>query len=878
MKPADPLTADLENKTQAFLTLVEEERSPIKSSLSDVPTLKNAYSDLRNIARALDQYARINRSLRYIGLMGTFSSGKSSVINSLIGKDVRAADLPPIDDEITILTHPTNRDALLGAHSRGLLKVTTQPVDADLLLNCFLVDTPGSGDPEIREGMVKDFLPICDLILYTFSATSALSIPDLSILTTIQDQLDFVPIRFVISRSDEFRRDRQALLSKDNVDQSRLDQFLANLIGRIRTQAPRLDLSPGHFFFVDNHTKFGIDELKSHILLELESDVQLHSKKIAYFRREVAAQKAVFESYLSTLIEDVSQLEYKAKLNKENYENNVVLSFQSINDFWRPREGAQTTRIAAFAKMRDAWDSNQSKQLPDFGARWTSSPNLHQLIEQKSSEFSQDLRRQLLTTGSTELLRLKETYDVKLADLIKEGGKIVAPSLPPTYRTQIADILAPSVYRSLKSALELTRNDLLNDLRDSLQVDRVEFESLFEHAKRSDLSNKDNEYYRDFEAVIRNNLREFLPIVTLFKSAVTSTQARNLISRTGLGERLDVLDNVDVDVLAANYQADLFLEKVFATRRARHDVLSRSTSALLERKDLVESKLNEVRVRIMEEGRAASDLVELSTLEVEADQFLHPLADRLITILEKEISSVCDIWNQALEQLHHSFVADVDTNRSQLFRGWIQRFSGIFGIATFLGAIAVGGLFATGLQNQIGWAWTIISGALTTATVSVLAWGWRKLSISEAVFPKTRFRIAKEIIEKTVPRLEPTSIEQSTDLDHAVSAAKEEFTSALLGFLTKDRDRHLSRYGSIAEEERTLIADESKFVTSYLRDWNDLANGVNDWYHPDEFKKNLISEAAVAIKQRAIEPALRLFAERLTEVRNFSERLQALSI
>jgi predicted GTPase len=260
----DPLTADLEKKTQVLLSLVEEEQSPIKSSLSDVPQLKEAYGELRNLARALDQYARTNRGLRYIGLMGTFSSGKSSIINSLIGHDVRPADLPPIDDEITILTHPTNRDALMGAHSRGLLKVTTQPVEAELLRGCFLVDTPGSGDPEVREGMVKDFLPICDLILYTFSATNALSVSDLSILRTVQEQLDFVPIRFVITRSDEFKKDRHSAIAKDNIDQPRIDQFLANLIGRIRSQAPKLDLSPANFFFVDNITKFGIAELGIH--------------------------------------------------------------------------------------------------------------------------------------------------------------------------------------------------------------------------------------------------------------------------------------------------------------------------------------------------------------------------------------------------------------------------------------------------------------------------------------------------------------------------------------------------------------------------------------------------------------------------------------
>jgi hypothetical protein len=48
----DPLTIDLEKKTRNFLSLVEEQQSPIKSSLSDVPTLKDAYGELRNLARS----------------------------------------------------------------------------------------------------------------------------------------------------------------------------------------------------------------------------------------------------------------------------------------------------------------------------------------------------------------------------------------------------------------------------------------------------------------------------------------------------------------------------------------------------------------------------------------------------------------------------------------------------------------------------------------------------------------------------------------------------------------------------------------------------------------------------------------------------------
>jgi hypothetical protein len=878
MSVPDPLTADLEKKTEVFLSIVEEEHSPIKSSLSDVARLRDAYSELRNIARALDQYARINKGLRYIGLMGTFSSGKSSIINSLVGQDARAADLPPIDDEITILTHPSNRDALMGAHSRGLLKVTTQTIDAELLNNCFLVDTPGSGDPEVREGMVKDFLPICDLILYVFSATSALSIPDLSILRTLQDNLDFVPIRFVISRSDEFRMDHLLPLATDNVDQTRIDFFLANLIGRIRTQAPHLDLSPTNFFFVDNRTKFGIADLKAHIVSELDSDVQLHSKKIAYFRRGVSAQKGIFESYLSTLIEDVAQLENKAKLNKEKYENNVVLSFQSISEFWRPREGAQTIRLAAFTKMRNIWEEIQSRRPVDFGSKWLSLPKVDILIDQKASEVSQDLRRQLVEYGNNELTRRKEELEARLVDLIKGHVKINASSLPPSVRNQLINALFPNVTRSLKSAVDLVRNELLNEMRNVLHDDHVGFETIFEHAKRGDLTGKDNEYYHDFEALIRANLREFLPIVALFKSAVTSAQARNLIARTGLGEKLDVLDNVDIDNIAANDHAEMFLQSVFASRAAKHAALFRTTNALVERKDLVDSAAGNFRLCLAEEGRSEFANPDALEVEAEADRLLSSLLDRALSAVDNEISSAHDVWNKSLEEAYQNFALTVKANRSQFIRDWATRFRGVLGVAAFLGCLAVFGIFVTGLQGHLGWVLTILSGALTTVTVSVLGWGWSKLSTSNATFPKPRWRIATEVAEISTYRLQPATIERSADFEQAVGLVKAEFSSAIREFLARDRERLLSRYVSLAEAERSLVECALKEINAYLEDWDGLASAMSDWYRPDEFKRSLISEAATSIKQRAIEPALKLFSERLNDVRNFSERLQALSI
>ena len=44
--------------------------------------------------------------------------------------------------------------------------------DSPLLENIVLMDTPGSGDPNIIESIVRDSLPLCDLIIYTLNATA----------------------------------------------------------------------------------------------------------------------------------------------------------------------------------------------------------------------------------------------------------------------------------------------------------------------------------------------------------------------------------------------------------------------------------------------------------------------------------------------------------------------------------------------------------------------------------------------------------------------------------------------------------------------------------------------------------------------------------
>jgi hypothetical protein len=67
-------------------------------------------------------------------------------------------------------------------------------------------------------------------------------------------------LRFVVTRADEFRRNRNAQLDSSNFDEQRLSAFLLEVIARLaKVTGLGLGMEPGDFFVIDNHEKFGVD-------------------------------------------------------------------------------------------------------------------------------------------------------------------------------------------------------------------------------------------------------------------------------------------------------------------------------------------------------------------------------------------------------------------------------------------------------------------------------------------------------------------------------------------------------------------------------------------------------------------------------------------
>src|SRR6185437_9678300 len=117
-------------------TLLDE---PITRHALDLTNnAKNAHQHdvLNRTHRSLTQYLKLEGDLFYIGLLGHFSTGKSSTINSVLdtwnSDNERQTDLNPTDDTITLVTRPSNEQFLLGVIREGTVTIRSKPIESAL--------------------------------------------------------------------------------------------------------------------------------------------------------------------------------------------------------------------------------------------------------------------------------------------------------------------------------------------------------------------------------------------------------------------------------------------------------------------------------------------------------------------------------------------------------------------------------------------------------------------------------------------------------------------------------------------------------------------------------------------------------------------------
>lgn len=146
--------------------LLEEPKTGEALDLAKNARTTEQYNILRRLRQSLTQYLERDGDLFYVGLVGHFSSGKSSTINSILSTwdtdRERRTDLNPTDTTITLITNEENSKSLLGVIREGHVTIRHESVENPLLNKIVVADTPGSGDTQFVEEVARDFRAIAE--------------------------------------------------------------------------------------------------------------------------------------------------------------------------------------------------------------------------------------------------------------------------------------------------------------------------------------------------------------------------------------------------------------------------------------------------------------------------------------------------------------------------------------------------------------------------------------------------------------------------------------------------------------------------------------------------------------------------------------------
>ena len=303
----------------------------IDEDLLDSPTTTleylercRAWTQLRNIAKSIPDLLNQSGTIALVGFLGHFSSGKSSLINALLGISTgedpgykRDVGLHPTDTKITLISHRDHAHAI-----RKSAYTTIDTVDVvhgpalEFLEHATLVDTPGLGNEAAEHEAVTRFLHLCHVLVITIDGRRPFADKDkdFELLDRAFNKLSEVPKIIVVTSAEEFLTSRTASFETGwQADQARAfwDEAIERLRrdSRFRHHLDRFHNAPR--FFVDSKEGFRVEQVKDALLPIVTDDehrARIRQAQGRYVIATAADALDVLLTYISTRSENLNRL------------------------------------------------------------------------------------------------------------------------------------------------------------------------------------------------------------------------------------------------------------------------------------------------------------------------------------------------------------------------------------------------------------------------------------------------------------------------------------------------------------------------------------------------------------------------------------------
>ena len=838
-------------------TLLE---NPVAMSALDLDRNAKAaaqYSILKRLSKSLLQYIERDGALFYVGLIGHFSAGKTSSINSLLNiwrtEFERKTDFHPTDKTITLITQEKNAESLLGVIREGHVPIRLEKIESPILNQIVLVDTPGTGDPEFFEEVARDFLPICDVILFLFSAASPLDASDVPLLKELHSRLPFIPLHFVVTRADELRSNSDQPLTEANFDATRANHFLESAVSRVNALLAPQVYQKSSFTFIDNRSQFRLEQLR--LFIENKCDaanpqahIAMHMNKLQFYLQSARELNQFFASILDHKLAEVSRIVDSAARNIARYQEIVQISNNNLTKAW-VEAAASVNRVS----VRSIEALRVPTNLPtDFV--W------FQGVNNKKNELAKDMERDsrfaaqaIVATVRSYIVNLlrEKAYNVEKSIAETLVPKLNAAEqkielLPVEVEIKETDIVSSAVVTRRYNELRETEASVLRDTAGDLRRLMKELgDAVFQKAQLTESAS----VIEDAQASLREDLGKFFQNVELYRTGVFSHTTKEAISTLGIGHELDQLENEfteeDKEHFTTEATSQLFSDvtQLLANMNDKFAQISDKASVLAEVARGLRLERTESPTRTIQ------DALSRARTSIAAD---------LTQALRSDLALFCSELNLRISKAIVDAKNDYDY-RVEHFRAERRRSYFLFcGIAAF---VWLGGIFAyrhhesAAPKSAIGEAILSIVAALIlqVGTVLVVSW-WKSLpKLLNRTQEDTRSKLSGIIRDEVSRALQDIEL---SSLDEVILSAR--LNKLYVETLSFDNDS----WRSVAMEYFNAVRDlQAKFVRmrqEQLAHIEELRLGALKYFTDPIRNISILTGVAAKIKERAIEPSFKL--------------------
>lgn len=162
---------------EKYSRLILEEKALLESLSAEVRAL--SYEEFEKKIKAVRENLE---NLFSIVFIGEFSTGKSSIINALLGERILPEGITPTTDRITILKYGDVREE----HKENGTHYISIPEER--LKGVFIVDTPGTNVTlEQHEQLTQEFIPKADIVFFVIGAERAVTGSEVKLIRFIKE-------------------------------------------------------------------------------------------------------------------------------------------------------------------------------------------------------------------------------------------------------------------------------------------------------------------------------------------------------------------------------------------------------------------------------------------------------------------------------------------------------------------------------------------------------------------------------------------------------------------------------------------------------------------------------------------------------------------